>query len=161
MSLTKDIKEFALDIGYNNAGITSSDHFWDHIEEVQSRGAIYDFYVEDPRQFLKGAQPKKAMPSARSIISMVWDYSQKAFPESLLGKIGRIYLARCYNAPRHRINGARYQLMLDFLKKMGCEKESGDVGSNTTLHCKRKNLTRCSPTRIPFQTEIDIAEWEE
>ncbi len=37
----------------------------------------------------------------------------------------------------------------------------GDVGSNTTLHCKRKNLTRCSPTRIPGQTEIDIAEWEE
>lgn len=125
MSLTKDIKEFALDIGYNNAGITSSDDFWDHIEEVQSRGAIYDFYVEDPRQFLKGAQPKKAMPSARSIISMVWDYSQKAFPESLLGKIGRIYLARCYNAPRHRINGARYQLMLDFLKKMGCEIGTG------------------------------------
>jgi hypothetical protein len=37
----------------------------------------------------------------------------------------------------------------------------GDVGSNTTLHCKRKGLNRCSPTRIPVQTEIDIAEWEE
>jgi epoxyqueuosine reductase len=61
------------------------------------------------------------MPSARSIISMAWDYSQKAFPESLLGKIGRIYQARCYNAPPHRINGARFQLMLDFLGKMGCE----------------------------------------
>jgi hypothetical protein len=36
-----------------------------------------------------------------------------------------------------------------------------DVGSNTTLHCKRKDLNRCSPTRIPGQTEIDIAEWEE
>jgi len=125
MSLTKDIKEFALDIGYNHTGITSSDDFSDHIEEVQSRGAIYDFYVEDPRQFLKGAQPKKTMPSAKSIISTVWDYSQKAFPESLLEKIGRIYLARCYNAPRHRINGARYQLMLDFIKKMGCEIGTG------------------------------------
>jgi|APFre7841882590_1041340.scaffolds.fasta_scaffold10261_2 epoxyqueuosine reductase len=125
MSLTKDIKEFVLDIGYNHTGITSSDDFSDHIEEVQSRGAIYDFYVEDPRQFLKGAQPKKTMPSAKSIISTVWDYSQKAFPESLLEKIGRIYLARCYNAPRHRINGARYQLMLDFIKKMGCEIGTG------------------------------------
>jgi hypothetical protein len=37
----------------------------------------------------------------------------------------------------------------------------GDVGSNTTLHCKRKDLNRCSPTQIPVQTEIDIAEWEE
>ena len=121
MSLTKDIKDFALDIGYNHVGITPADSFSDHIEEIQSRGAIYDFYVEDPRQFLKGAQPKKTMPSARSTISIVWDYSQKAFPESLLGKIGRIYQARCYNAPPHRINGARYQLMLDFLEKSGCE----------------------------------------
>ena len=121
MSLTRDIKDFALDIGYNLVGITSAGSFMDHINEVQSRGAFYDFYVEDPRQFLKGAQPKDTMPSARSIISMVWDYSQKAFPESLLGKIGRIYQARCYNAPPHRINGARYKLMLDFLEKMGCE----------------------------------------
>lgn len=125
MSLAQDIKEFALDIGYNHVGITSSDDFADHIKEVQSRGAIYDFYVEDPRQFLKGAQPKMTMPSAKSIISLVWDSSQNAFPESLLGKIGRIYLARCYNALRHRINGARYQLMLDFLTKIGCEIGTG------------------------------------
>jgi epoxyqueuosine reductase len=121
MSLSKDIADFALDIGYNKVGITSADSFSDHIDEVQSRGAIYDFYVEDPRQLLKGAQPKKVMPSARSIISLAWDYAQKAFPEPLLGKVGRIYQARCYNAPPHRINGARYQLMLDFLAKMGCE----------------------------------------
>jgi len=37
----------------------------------------------------------------------------------------------------------------------------GDVGSNTTLHCKRKDLNLCLPTRIPVQTGIDIAEWEE
>jgi len=121
LSFSKDIKDFALDIGYHHVGITSADSFSDHIDEVHSRGEFYDFYVEDPRQFLKGAQPKDTMPSARSIISLVWDYSQKAFPESLLGKIGRIYQARCYNAPPHRINGARYQLMLDFLEKMGCE----------------------------------------
>jgi epoxyqueuosine reductase len=121
MSLTKEIKDFALDIGYNHVSITSADNFSDHIEEVQSRGAIYDFYVADHRQFLKGAQPKKTMPSAKSIISLAWDYSQKAFPESLLGKIGRIYLARCYNAPPHRINGARYQLMLDFIERKGCK----------------------------------------
>ena len=40
-------------------------------------------------------------------------------------------------------------------------RNKGDVGSNTTLHCKRKNLNHCSPRRIPVQTEIDIAEWEE
>jgi len=121
MSLTKDILDFALDIGYSKVGITPADDFSDHITEVQSRGEIYDYYVADPRQLLKHAAPKRIMPSARSIISLAWDYAQKAFPEELLGKIGRIYQARCYNAPPHRINGARYQLMLDFLSKMGCE----------------------------------------
>jgi epoxyqueuosine reductase len=121
MSLTRDIKDFALDIGYSHVGITSADDFSDFIDEVQSRGRLYDFYVEDPRKLLTGAQPKKCMPEAKSIISVVWDYSQKAFPESLLGKIGRIYQARCYNAPPHRINGARYKLLSDFLEKNGCQ----------------------------------------
>ena len=121
MSLTTDIKDFALDLGFNHVGITSAESFLDHVREVQSRGLFYDFYVEDPRQLLKGAQPKDVMPSAKSIISMTWDYAQKAFPETLLGKIGRIYQARCYNAPADRINGARYKLMVDFLSKMGCE----------------------------------------
>ena len=42
MSLAQDIKEVALDTGYNHVGITSSDDFADHIKEIQSRGAIYD-----------------------------------------------------------------------------------------------------------------------
>lgn len=121
MSFTDDIKSFALDIGYSRVGITTADDFSDHIEEVQSRGRSYDFYVKDTRKFLHGARPMKSMPAAKSIISLAWDYAQKAFPESLLGKIGRIYQARCYNAPYHRINGARYKLMLDFLEKMGCQ----------------------------------------
>ena len=121
MSLTKDIKDFALDIGYSHVGITSSEDFIDFVDEVQSRGSIYDFYVEDQRKFLSGAQPKKCMPEAKSIISVAWDYAQKGFPESLLGKIGRIYQARCYNAPPHRINGARYKLLSDFLENNGCQ----------------------------------------
>jgi epoxyqueuosine reductase len=121
MSITSDIKDFALDIGYSKVGITSADAFQEHIDEVRSRGDIYDYYVADPRQLLKGAQPREIMPSARSIISLAWDYAEKSFPESLLGKIGRIYQARCYNAPPHRLNGARHQLMLDYLAKTGCE----------------------------------------
>ncbi len=120
MSLTRDIKDYALDIGYAKVGVTTADGFTDHIEEVRSRGPIYDFYAEDPRRFLDGAEPKKAMPTAKSVISLAWDYAQKAFPESLIGKVGRIYQARCYNAPPDRINGARYQLMLNFLEKRGC-----------------------------------------
>jgi epoxyqueuosine reductase len=121
MSITTDIKDFALDIGYSKVGITSADDFQNHIDEVLSRGDIYDYYHKDPRQLLKGARPKEIMPSARSIISLAWDYAEKSFPESLQGKVGRVYQARCYMAPPSRINGARFQLMLDFLTKIGCE----------------------------------------
>jgi len=91
MSPTRDIKDFALDIGYSKVGITPADDFSDHIAQVRSRGEIYDYYLADPRQLLKGAQPRQIMPSARSIISLAWDYAQKAFPEPLPGKVGRIY----------------------------------------------------------------------
>lgn len=125
MSITTDIKDFALDIGYSKVGITSADDFQDHIDAVLSRGDIYDYYHKDPRQLLKGARPKEIMPSSRSIISLAWDYAEKSFPESLLGKVGRVYQARCYMSPPHRIHGARYQLMLDFLAKSGCEVGKG------------------------------------
>lgn len=121
MTLTDEIKAYALDIGYNKVGITSADDFSDHIQEVRSRQHIYDFYTQDPRQFMQGAQPRGVFPEAKSIISLVWDYAQKAFPESLVGKIGRIYQARCYGPPAHRINGARYALMQQFLEQQGCK----------------------------------------
>ncbi len=61
------------------------------------------------------------MPSAKSIISIVYDYHKEAFPGNLIGKIGRLYQARCYLSPEHRINGARRNLMKQFLEKYGCE----------------------------------------
>lgn len=125
MSLTKDIKEFALDLGYSKVGITTADRFDEYIKKLESRQNMYDFYVQDPRQPLLGAEPKKIMPSAKSIICLVWDYAQKSFPESLVGKIGRIYQGRCYNALPHRMNGARFQLMHDYLKKQRCEVGKG------------------------------------
>ena len=121
MSLTSEIKEFALDLGYAAVGITTADNFDDHIAQVRSRGDVYDFYVEDPRRLLAGAEPRQAMPTAKSIISVAWDYAQRAFPESLIGKVGRIYQARCYGAPPERINGARYKLLVDFVEKRGCQ----------------------------------------
>ncbi|MDR1961492.1 MAG: HEAT repeat domain-containing protein [Gracilibacteraceae bacterium] len=121
MSLTEEIKEFALDIGYCKAGVTTADDFTDYIEDVKSRGVDYDFYQAHLRKPLESARPRLGLPDARSIVVMALDYGRIAFPPSLLGKIGRIYQARCYNTPPHRLNGARLQLMRDFLRQNGCE----------------------------------------
>jgi len=82
---------------------------------------MYAWYIEGPFQPIPGADPKVVMPSAKSIIALVYDASKESFPEKLVGKIGRLYQARCYLTPRHRINGARRQLMREFLEGNGCE----------------------------------------
>ncbi len=125
MSLTQDVKDYALDLGYSRVGFTSADPFSDYVAELESRGDTYSFYTQDPRQPLAGADPRGLMPAAKSIISLVHDYARESFPDKLLGMIGRAYLARAYGPPPDRINGARYRLMVEFLRKRGCRVGQG------------------------------------
>lgn len=121
MSLSEDIKDFGLDLGYSKVGITTADSFPSYIAELKARSKMYAWYIEGSFQPIKGADPKSIMPSAKSTVAVVYDGSKESFPEKLVGKIGRLYQARCYLTPRHRINGARRQLMREFLEKNGCE----------------------------------------
>ncbi len=121
MSLSEDIKDFGLDLGYSKVGITNADSFPSYIAELKARSEMYAWYIEGSFQPIKGADPKSIMPSAKSIVAVVYDGSKESFPEKLVGKIGRLYQARCYLTPRHRINGTRRQLMREFLEKNGCE----------------------------------------
>lgn len=121
MSLSEDIKDYALDLGYSRVGITTADGFPDYAADLSRRRGMYSFYTESTLRPLDWTEPRKMMPSARSIIAVVFDAARDAFPEKLVGKIGRIYQSRCYITPRNRINGARRQLMREFLEKNGCE----------------------------------------
>ncbi len=121
MSLSENIKDFGLDLGYSKVGITTADSFPSYIEDLKDRYDMYAWYIEGPSQPIKGADPRSVMPSAKSIIVVVYDYSKESFPEKLVGKIGRLYQARCSLTPRSRINGARRQLMREFLENKGCE----------------------------------------
>lgn len=125
MSLTSEIKNFALDLGYSHVGITTAEDFSEYRAELESRGNLYDFYCKDPREPLRHSSPRAIYPWARSIIVMVYDYMCKRFPETLSDKIGRVYLARCYNAPAHRINGARFELMQAYLQQHGLKTQPG------------------------------------
>lgn len=117
MSLTSDIKEYALDLGYSDVGITTAEAFPDYIADLVERYDMYRFFIEGAIKPLEGADPKKKMPSARSIIAVVYDYAKEAFPERLVGNVGRVYQACAYDAPPNRITGARRQLLLNFLAK--------------------------------------------
>ncbi len=121
MSLSEDIKEFGLDLGYSRVGITTADSFPRYIDELKSRYDMYRWYIEGVFRPIQGADPRSTMPSARSIVVAVYDGSKTAFPQKLLHRVGRLYQARCYLAPRTRINGARRYMMQDFLEKSGCQ----------------------------------------
>jgi len=127
MSLSEEIKDFALDLGYSKVGITTADGFPDYAAELNSRYDMYAWYIEGRSQPITGADPKSVMPSAKSIIVLVYDFSKESFPEKLVGKIGRLYQTRCYRAPVHRIGGTRRQLMQEFLEKSGCQVATGLV----------------------------------
>lgn len=124
MSLTAKIKEYALDIGYSKVGIIPADSFPEYIADITNRSEMYSFFVKGAS---RAAEPRSQMPGAKSIITTVFDYSQKNFPKDMVDKIARIYQARCYNAPPDRIHGARPQLMREFLTKLGCEVGVGTI----------------------------------
>lgn len=121
MSLTQEIKEYGLNLGYARVGVTTADDFPEFAEEVRSRGSLYDFYRRSDGEFLNRISPRRTMPSARSIIVLIWDYARTAFPQELVGKVGRVYQARCYNPPADHVNEARFELMLRLLRDRGME----------------------------------------
>lgn len=121
MTLTERIKEYALDLGYAKVGVTTADPFEEYLAIMEKRKDDYDFFVHDPRNPLRSARPREAWPEAKSIIALVWDYSRTDFPEALLGRVGRVYQARCYRPPADRINGARFDLFTKFLEDNGCQ----------------------------------------
>jgi epoxyqueuosine reductase len=120
MSLTQQIKEEALYLGFTKAGVTTADDFPEYIEVLEARPDTYAFYTQSPRNPLGGARPRSVFAAAKSIISVAYDYSFIDYPEKLLGKIGRIYQARCYLAPPSLINGARLEMYKSFLSGKGC-----------------------------------------
>jgi epoxyqueuosine reductase len=127
MSLTQEIKDFALDLGYTKVGVTPAEDFPNYAKELLSRGQGYDWYVESHRQPLAGTNLTSTLPGARSILTVAFDYARTAFPEALVGRVGRLYQARVHNQPPHRIHGARFQLLRQFLERRGCDPLSGAV----------------------------------
>lgn len=115
MTLTEEIKDFALDLGYCAVGVAPADPFPQFAEKLAERGADYAALTYLP----PFADPRNTFPAARSIVVAVYDYHAEGFPPELLGRIGRLYQARCYNPPPERINGSRTVLMRRFLESKG------------------------------------------
>ncbi len=121
MSLTEEIKSYALDLGYSRVGIATAEPFPLYAQALAERSQDYDWAIESGLRLERTVDPRDRLPGARSIVVAVYDYVRERFPENLVGKIGRLYQSRSYIEPPTRIGGARVQLMRQFLEKNGMQ----------------------------------------
>ena len=121
MSLTDEIKRYALDLGYSRVGITTAEPFPMYAQALKERSEDYDWAVDSGLRLGRAVNPQDRLPGARSIIVAVYDYFRERFPENLVGKIGRLYQSRSYIEPPTRLGGARVQLMRQFLEAKGMQ----------------------------------------
>ncbi len=61
MSLSEDIKSYALEIGYDHVGITNADTFPGYLEELKQRYDMYRFAIEGYSKLLDAYDPSEAM----------------------------------------------------------------------------------------------------
>ena len=124
MKLSEQIKDYALDLGYHAVGIAPANPFIQYTEALEQRREDYSW---SPLLW-PIADPGSTLPGARSVVVAAYDFGSEGFPPQLIGRIGRIYQARCYGAPEDRIHGSRNKLLRSFLESAGCAVAPWKVG---------------------------------
>ena len=118
--MEQEIREYALEIGFDDVGFTTADPFSQLTEALDERKEGYSWISDGLLQLAHVADPKFVLPSAKSIVVLINDYYKQAYPEELLGRIGKAYQSRLYPGKK-RLFGSRLRLMRDFLESKGME----------------------------------------
>jgi len=118
--MENEIKEYALDIGFDEVAFTTAEPFFQLTRALEERQEGYSWVSEGLLQLARVADPRFVLPSARSVVVTVYDYYKQSYPPSLLGKIGKAYQSRLYPGKK-RIFGSRLRLLRDFLQEKGME----------------------------------------
>ncbi len=121
MSLTEDVKSYALELGYSAVGVTTADPFPMYANALNERSADYDWAINTGLGLENAVDPANRLKGAKSIIVAIYDYFKEHFPENLVGRIGRLYQSRSYIEPPTSIGGVRVQLMRQFLESRGIQ----------------------------------------
>ena len=124
MTLSEQIKDYALDLGYHAVGVAPARPFTQYAEALEQR---CDDYSWSPRLW-PIADPRTTFSDAKSVVVAAYDYGSEGFPPQLIGRVGRIYQARCYGAPTDRIHGSRNALLRRFLEAAGCAVAPWQIG---------------------------------
>jgi len=87
-----DISRFAREVGFADIGFTTTESFASQQRILDERSASYDWAAQRGMNLQEGIDPLSIFPAAKSIIVLLENYCQQAFPPNLLGKFGRCYL---------------------------------------------------------------------
>ncbi|MBE0480324.1 MAG: epoxyqueuosine reductase [Dehalococcoidia bacterium] len=153
MSISSDIREYALSLGYDRVGFTTAERFTLLEQALSERPQMYSWAMDGSLQLLKSADPGNIMPGARSIVVTVYDYSKQSYPKALAGKIGRVYLA--YGAGAlHAVHRARHSLLREFLVKLGARVARGSISPPARLAGARAGVTDFGKNCFAFARDI-------
>ena len=88
----EDIINEAYHLGFADIGFTSAEPFDKQREILLEREDFYDWVYKINLDLLQGTDPRAVYPEAKSIIVLIYNYFQQAFPPDMAGKFGRCYM---------------------------------------------------------------------
>ncbi len=149
MSITSDIQDYALSLGYDRVGFTTSDSFTLYEEELRRRHDMYSWATGQDWGLIQGVDPRNVLSGARSVVVTVFDYFKHSYPEEMVGRVGRAYqsLGGVPPIPVHR---ARYRLLREFLEKQGCRVGRAGFDLPARLAAARAGVTDYGKNTFAF-----------
>jgi epoxyqueuosine reductase len=117
LNLKERLRQKAIEIGFVDAGFTSVEPFDTYIQELKSRAEMYNFFMTESFNLLRGASFNQKHPWAKSLVVLIRNYYRRRFPPQLTGIIGR-----CYQVDERKERGDEYRRLMEyfsFLKKEG------------------------------------------
>ena len=153
MSLSSEIKEFALSIGYDRIGFTTADIFTIYEKELNERRQMYEWTLGSNLRLYRSSDPRNILPEARSIVVTVYDYFRHSYPVELTGKVGRLYQS-VGGIPPLPINRARHRLLREFLEKHGIRTSRGAIEPPARLAGARSRITNFGKNCFAYADSI-------
>ncbi|MGV8073184.1 MAG: epoxyqueuosine reductase [Syntrophobacteraceae bacterium] len=127
MSLTKVIKEEALELGFVAVGVATPEPFALYAEELAGRPEMYEwgkkigeFTSLQNLDLAKFVDPERFVRGVKSLVVVSDSYFEEDFPPSMVGKIGRCYLRGLFGGEENAHSRRRKEFR-KFLRGMGAK----------------------------------------
>lgn len=88
----KQIRNFALELGFSEAGFTTAEPFESQMKLLEERRKDYSWWLNQKFDLMQGTDPKAIYPAAQSIIVLLHNYHSGSFPSSMEASFGRTYI---------------------------------------------------------------------